>query len=141
MSKIMKRLVIIAISLLAISLTNNDGRNRTDDIEQFITKMYNEKLYEDYDFLQKYCSPMLLKKLQDAYPYDSDDVAYAIWLFRSGQQDDRPGSDGKSVMLEVKADGNWYVYTALDMGWEFTNRIKVCYGEGGIVIEDLVTDR
>ena len=47
MSKIMKRLVIIAISLLAISLTNNDGRNRTDDIEQFITKMYNEKLYEE----------------------------------------------------------------------------------------------
>ena len=141
MSKIMKRLVIIAISLLAISLTNNDGRNRTDDIEQFITKMYNEKLYEDYDFLQKHCSPELLKKLQDAYPYDSDDVAYATWLFRSGQQDDRPGSDGKSVMLEVKADGDWYVYTALDMGWEFTNRIKVNCGEGGIVIEDLVTDR
>ena len=137
----MKRLVIIAISLLAISLTDIVGQNRTDDIEQFITKMYNEKLYEDYDFLQKYCSPMLLKKLQDAYPYDSDDVAYATRLFRSGQQDDRPGSDGKSVMLEVKADGNWYVYTALDMGWEFTNRIKVCYGEGGIVIVDIVTDR
>ena len=44
-------------------------------------------------------------------------------------------------MLEVKADGDWYVYSALDMGWEFTNRIKVCYGEGGIVIVDLVTDR
>ena len=73
----MKRLVIIAISLLAISLTNSDGQNRTDDIEQFITKMYNEELYENYDFLQKHCSPELLKKLQDAYPYDSDDVAYA----------------------------------------------------------------
>lgn len=137
----MKRSVIIAISLLAISLTDIFGQNRTDDIEQFITKMYNEKLYENYDFLQKHCSPELLKKLQDAYPYDSDDVAYATWLFRSGQQDDRPGSDGKSVMLEVKADGDWYVYSALDMGWEFTNRIKVCYGEGGIVIVDIVTDR
>lgn len=66
MSKIMKRLVIIAISLLAISLTNSDGWNRTDDMEQFITKMYNEKLYENYDFLQKHCSLELLKKLQDA---------------------------------------------------------------------------
>lgn len=62
----MKRLVIIAISLLAISLTNSDGWNRTDDMEQFITKMYNEKLYEDHDFLRKHCSPELLKKLQDA---------------------------------------------------------------------------
>ena len=62
----MKRLVIIAISLLAISLTNSDGWNRTDDIEQFITKMYNETLYENYDFLKKHCSPELLKKLQDA---------------------------------------------------------------------------
>ena len=135
----MKRLVIIAISLLAISLTDIYGQNRTDDMEQFITKMYNEKLYENYDFLQKHCSPELLKKLQDAYPYDSDDVAYATWLFRSGQQDDRPGSDGKSVMLEVKADGDWYVYTALDMGWEFTNRIKVICGEDGFIIEDIVS--
>ena len=137
----MKRSVIIAVSLLAISLTDIYGQNRKDDMEQFITKMYNETLYEDHDFLRKHCSSELLKKLQDAYPYDSDDVAYATWLFRSGQQDDRPGSDGKSVMLEVKADGDWYVYTALDMGWEFTNRIKVCYGEGGIVIVDIVTDR
>lgn len=76
-------------------------------LKAFITKMYNEKLYEDYDFLQKHCSPELLKKLQDAYPYDSDDPAYATWLFRSGQQDSKPGSDGKTMMLDIKADGDW----------------------------------
>ena len=65
--------------------------------------MYDDKLYEDYDFLQKHCSPELLKKLQDAYPYDSDGVAYATWLFRSGQQDSKPGSDDKTMMLDVKA--------------------------------------
>ena len=105
--------------------------------EAFITKMYNEKLYEDYDFLQKHCSPELLKKLQDAYPYDSDGVAYATWLFRSGQQDSKPGSDGKTMMLEVTADGDWYTYTALDMGWEFSKRIKLVRRDKMVIIEDI----
>ena len=105
--------------------------------EAFITKMYNEKLYEDYDFLQKHCSPELLKKLQDAYTYDSDAPAYATWLFRSGQQDSKPGSDGKTMMLDIKADGDWYVYTALDMGWKVTNRIKVTSKDSKIIIEDM----
>ena len=103
----------------------------------FITKMYNEKLYEDYDFLQKHCSPELLKKLQDAYTYDSDEPAYATWLFRSGQQDIKPESDGKTMMLDHTADGDWYTYKALDMGWEFTRRIKLTSKEGKIIIEDI----
>ena len=105
--------------------------------EAFITKMYNEKLYEDYGFLQKHCSPELLKKLQDAYPYDSDEPAYATWLFRSGQQDSKPGSDDKTMILDVTADGDWYTYKALDMGWEFTNRIKLTNKDGKIIIEDM----
>ena len=105
--------------------------------EAFITKMYDEKLYEDYGFLQKHCSPELLKKLQDAYPYDSDKPAYATWLFRSGQQDSKPGSDGKTMILDVTTDGDWYTYKALDMGWEFTNRIKLTSKDGKIIIEDM----
>ena len=105
--------------------------------EAFITKMYNEKLYEDYYFLQKHCSPELLKKLQDAYTYDSDEPAYATWLFRSGQQDSKPGSDDKTMILDVTADGDWYTYKALDMGWEFTNRIKLTSKDGKIIIEDM----
>ena len=105
--------------------------------EAFITKMYNEKLYEDYDFLQKHCSPELLKKLQDAYTYDSDEPAYATWLFRSGQQDSKPGSDDKTMILDVTADGDWYTYKALDMGWEFTNRIKLTSKDAKIIIEDM----
>ena len=103
----------------------------------FIVKMYNENLYEDYGFLMKHCSPELLKKLQDAYPYDSDEPAYATWLFRSGQQDSKPGSDEKTVIVDVKADGDWYVYTALDMGWEFSNRIRLSCKNGKIIIEDI----
>lgn len=138
----MKRFFLIICSILVLSTSYGIGQthNETtseDTIKSFLTRMYDDKLYEDYDFLQKHCSPELLQKLQDAYPYDSDAPAYATWLFRSGQQDSKTGSYGKTVMLDVKADGDWYFYTALDMGWEFTNRIKVTCPDGKIIIEDM----
>ena len=142
----MKRLIILIV-LLTGALCNVSAQDRrhpthtsttkSDEIKSFITQMYNDKLYEDYAFLQKHCSTELLKKLQDAYHYDTDGRAYATWLFRSGQQDSKPGSDDKTIMLEVKADGDWFVYTALDMGWKFANRIKITSKGGEIVIEDI----
>ena len=142
----MKRLIILIV-LLTGALCNVSAQDRlhpthtsttkSDEIKSFITQMYNNKLYEDYDFLRKHCSSRLLKKLQDAYPYDTDGIAYATWLFRSGQQDSKSGAKDKTIMLEVKADGDWFVCTALDMGWKFTNRIKVTNKGGEIIIEDI----
>ena len=142
----MKQLIILIV-LLTGALCNvsaqerlhptHTSTTRSDEITSFITQMYNNKLYEDYDFLRKYCSSGLLKKLQDAYPYDTDGIAYATWLFRSSQQDSKPRTDDKTIMLEVKAGGDWFVYTALDMGWEFTNKIKITNKGGEIVIEDV----
>ena len=139
--------LIILIVLLTGALCNVSAEERlhpthtsttkSDEIKSFITQMYNNKLYEDYDFLRKHCSSGLLKKLQDAYPYDTDGIAYATWLFRSGKQDSKLGADDKTIMLEVKADGDWFIYTALDMGWEFTNRIKITSKGGEIIIEDV----
>ena len=138
----MRRFVLIICSILAMSVFYGTAqtKNQTtseDTIKSFLIKMYNDKLYEGYDFLQKHCSPELLKKLQDAYPYDSDEPAYATWMFRSGQQDSKPSSDGKTMILGVSADGDWYTYKALDMGWEFTNRIKLTSKDGKIIIEDI----
>ena len=138
----MRRFVLIICSILAMSVSYGTAqtKDRTTSeaiIKSFLTKMYNDKLYEDHDFLQKHCSPELLKKLQDAYQYDSDEPAYAAWLFRSGQQDSKPGSDGKTMILDVTADGDWYTYKAHDMGWEFTNRIKLTSKDGKIIIEDM----
>lgn len=138
----MKRIILLIISTFVLSISYGIGQthNETtseDNIKSFLTRMYDDKLYEDYDFLQKHCSPELLQKLQDAYPYDSEAPAYATWLFRSGQQDSKTGSDGKTVMLDVKADGDWYFYTALDMGWKVTNRIKVISKDSKIIIEDM----
>ena len=135
----MKRLFSLIVLLTAV-LCNVSAQDKdlNDDIRFFITKMYEGKLYENYDFLQTHCSAELLKKLQDAYPYDANGVAYATWLFRSGQQDSKPESNGKSCMVEVKTDnGDWYIYRAIDMGWEFTKRIKVFNKNGKIVISDI----
>ena len=135
----MKRLISCFV-LFIVMLCNARAQDKVlnDDIRFFITKMYEDKLYQNYDFLQKHCSLELLKKLQEAYPYDVDGVAYATWLFRSEQQDSKPGTNGKSCMLEVKADkDNWYIYRAIDMGWEFTKRIKVSTKDGKIVISNI----
>lgn len=142
----MKRLILLIV-LLSGALFDISAQDRlhpthtsttkSGEIKSFITQMYNNKLYDNYDSLQKHCSAELLKKLQDAYPYDTDGIAYATWLFRSGQQDSKPGADDKTIMLEVKADGDWFVYTALDRGWKFTNRIKITNKGDKIVIEDV----
>ena len=142
----MKRLILLIVLLIG-ALCNVSAQDRlhpahtptskSDEIKSFITQMYNNKLYEDYNFLRKHCSAELLKKLQDSYPYDTDGIAYATWLFRSGQQDSKPRADDKTIMLKVKADGDWLVYTALDMGWKFTNKIKITNKGGEIIIEDI----
>ena len=138
-TKNMKRLFSLIVLLTAV-LCNVSAQDKdlNDDIRSFIIRMYEGKLYENYDFLQKHCSAELLKKLQDAYPYDANGVAYATWLFRSSQQDSKPESNGESCMVEVKTDnGDWYIYRAIDMGWEFTKRIKVFNKNGKIVISDI----
>ena len=135
----MKRLFSLIVLLTAV-LCNVSAQDKdlNDDIRSFITRMYEGKLYENYDFLQENCSAELLKKLQDAYPYDANGVAYATWLFRSSQQDSKPESNGESCMVEVKNDnGDWYIYRAIDMGWKFTKRIKVFNKNGKIVISDI----
>lgn len=136
----MKRTTFLILFISIMTALTCCGQTQTDQNEEimsFITRMYDEKLYEDYDFLTEHCSPELLNKLQDAYPYDTDDVAYATWLFRSGEQEVKPGSDGKTAMIEVRAEGDWYEYTALDMGWEFTNRIIVTYTDDRFTIKDI----
>lgn len=117
---------------------SNNGVSYNDEIKSFIIRMYTEKLYEDYDFLQKHCSAELLKKLQDAYPYDVDGVAYATWSFKSGQQDSKPDSKGLSYIQDVKTDkDDWYILSAVDMGWKFTKRLKVSNKNGKIIISDI----
>lgn len=125
----MKKYLIIFASLcmLALACTHNG------DDKQFIREMYEQSLYEDYDFLKLHCSSSLLAKLADEYDYDG--AGYAVWLFRSAAQDG-PSDQHALVGIDAEDDG-WYCYTAVDMGITFTRRIRIVHEDGIIVIDDL----
>ena len=62
----MKRIVLIIISILAMSVSygiaqTEDQTTSEDTIKSFLTNMYNDKLYEDYDFLQKHLIHIILR--------------------------------------------------------------------------------
>lgn len=99
----------------------------------FLRRMYNSRLYEDYYFLEKYCSPNLLERLKKDYQYEGD--GYAVWEFRSGYQD---GQTSTHILVNVKetTDG-WFVYQGIDMGWLFERSVLLSNRNGRICIEDL----
>ena len=87
----------------------------------FIKSMYNLEQYEDYSFLKSHCTKKMLKKLEDNFGYECDGTCYATWLFRSGAHD------------------HWYAYTALDMGWKFTNWVYLIKSGNTFLIDDVIT--
>lgn len=100
-------------------------------VEEFITEMYNNRLFEDYDFIEAHCSQSLLDKL--AADYDYDDQGYAVWNFRTGYQG---GINDESSIISVEPLGDgWYSYKFYDMGLKGENYLK-CHIENGEVIMD-----
>ena len=61
----------------------------------------------------------------------------ALLQIHCGQQDDKSSQENRTELIDITADGDWYNYTALDMGWEFSKRIKLSLKDNLIVIEDL----
>ena len=110
----------------------------------FIKNMYNLQQYEDYAFLRSHCTRKMLKKLADNYDYECDGTCYATWLFRSGAQDEKYnwGQNVKSeskILSIVAKDDHWYAYTALDMGWKFTNWVYLIKSGNSFLIDDVIT--
>ena len=106
-------------------------------IQEFITNMYENHLYCEYDFLEAHCSEGMLQYLRDHYEYDGE--GYAIWLFRTGSQDGKPGAEGvKDKVHSITKDSEgWYHYTFTDAGWNGENKLKVHVENGKVVIDDL----
>ena len=110
----------------------------------FIKNMYNQEKYEDYSFLRFHCTKKMLKKLEDSFEYDCDGICYATWLFRSGAQDEKynwgQNVESESKILSIVAkDDHWYAYTALDMGWKFTNWVYLIKSGNTFLIDDVIT--
>lgn len=110
----------------------------------FIKNMYNQEKYEDYSFLKSHCTKKMLKKLEDNFGYECDGTCYATWLFRSGAQDEKynwgQNVESESKILNIVAkDDHWYAYTALDMGWKFTNWVYLIKSGNTFLIDDVIT--
>lgn len=105
-------------------------------IKDFITHMYNNTLYIDYEFLEKHCTRNLLDKLEADNDYDTEGVAYAVWDFRTNAQDGKPDSNGLSEVISIESSGDgWYTYEFYDGGWHGKNRLK-CFIQDGQVMMD-----
>lgn len=134
-------IAMASLSLLMCATSCNGGRSTSPSneavIHEFITDMYENQLYNEYDFLETHCSKELLQYLKDEFEYDGD--GYAGWLFRTGSQDSKPGAEGvKDKVLSItKDDDGWYHYTFTDGGWRGENKLKVHVENGKVMMEAL----
>jgi len=120
----------------ADSIALADSIAQCNAIIEFITDMYNNRKYEDYDFIKKHCSSEMLNFLKEEFDYECEDGdCYAVWLFRSSAQD---GPNDRNEIISVKPIGDyWYKYDFYDMGLRASNVIKVIKKKGKIIIEDV----
>ncbi|MCF0174566.1 MAG: hypothetical protein HUJ95_04415 [Bacteroidales bacterium] len=99
----MKRFILI-IAFLALIGCNNVGKTCPKPVEDFITNLYNNYVfnYGELDSIACNFSPTVLDSLRAAYDkeYCDGSPAYAVWLFRTDQN----GSDNESID-EIKVVG------------------------------------
>lgn len=133
--------------LLSTPVCSAQNRSVEQQATAFIKTMYNQKQYEDYSFLRSHCTKKLQKKLTDSFDYECDGTCYATWLFRSGAQDEKYGPysyygngvNASKILSVVAKDDHWYAYTALDMGWKFTNWVYLIKSGNTFLIDDVIT--
>ena len=116
--------------------SNNAIVDSTAQVEAtiaFITDFYNSKKFENEDFLKKYCSAEVLKKLADDYEYEGGGLA--SWDFRSGYQDG-PSNRHEVISVEPLGD-NWYQYSFYDMGIKGSHKIRVIQEDEDFVIDGI----
>lgn len=127
----------------------SDNEPELEDMDKkicdFIEVMYNERKYEDYDFLKKHCNNQLLRKLekdyQDEFEDGSSGTAYATWDFRTLAQDGKSEDDCEYKIISVRANGDgWYTYEFLDMGFRGINTIKAEVVDGEVIMYDLLKE-
>jgi len=106
-------------------------------IEEFITSFYSQYVFGETDFntaaAKKYCTPKLQKKL--LADYDFEGGGYAIWDFRSGQQD---GIGPSKIEKITKVDELAYKVRMTDMGHPYTVTLTIVKsGEGKYMFDEI----
>ena len=117
----------------------SDAEKNDSLIRDFITNMYENELYYNYDFLEAHCTAKMLKCLKDECECEYGGDGYAGYLFRTGAQDDKPGAeDVKDKVLKITKDSEgWYHYTFTDGGWRGENKIKVRVENGKVMVDEV----
>ena len=106
-------------------------------IQQFITDMYENQKYNEYDFLEQHCTDKLLKYLKEQYEYDGE--GYAVWLFRTSSQDGKPGVENvRDQIISIAKDSEgWYHYQFFDGGWRGENKLRIYVEDGKVMMDEL----
>lgn len=118
----------------------NDSRE-VDETEEneicgFITRMYNSRLYNNDEFLERHCSERLLKKLQEDYDYDCDGTCYATWDFRLYVMEGHPEREVEDHVIQTISQGNgWYTYEFYDSGFRGINRVKAYIKDDEVILD------
>jgi hypothetical protein len=128
----MKRL---ATALLACLLSTQTLALTDEESKSAISNFYTQYVFGD-KFLEKNSklgTKGFLKKLQDYYEYDCEDVCYATYTLRTTAQD----GNEESQIVDISPKGNgWYRVEYQDMGWKGITDVKVIEANGVVKLED-----
>lgn len=107
----------------------------------FITKMYNEGLWCDDNFIRKHSSEHFLKELHGAGVFDPEsDIDERQCVFALGAQDAKYPSNHGDELVEVKSEGGgWYTYEFYDSGYHGINHVKAYIKDGIVIIDNIDT--
>ena len=129
---------------VAIDTTSQQVASQTDQQATNDAKVFEiiREFYKNYVFgkkeitdevINKYCTKKLAKKL--AADYDYDDGGYAIWEFRSDNQD---GDSDVQEVTNVEAMGNGvYKVSFNDMGTKGSCKISVLIEGEKILFDEI----
>lgn len=135
-----KQLLWLLATVLFMSCSNSTSTtsNQTNDdaVQELLMDMYNNELYQDYEWLEAHCTDNCLQFLQREYEYICEDgPCYAVWKFRTNSQD---GYSDEHKLLSVDNQGNgYYDYTFLDMGVKGKNRVKIISDNQRLLIDEI----
>ncbi len=111
---------------------SNDAKVSEIINEFYANYVFGKKLVTD-EVINKYCTKKMAKKL--AADYDYDDGGYAIWEFRSDNQD---GDSDVQEVTNIEAMGNGvYKVSFNDMGTKGSCKISVVIEGEKILINEI----
>lgn len=112
------------------------------EVDNMIRELYSKYVFNYGDdfpiYASQHCSRSLIQRLKEECYFDSgDDDCYAVWLFRTGNDDG--DSDENRILSIERIDSDWYMVEFIDMGIYGYKFLKIIQSAGTYKI-DWLTD-